>query len=248
MKILDRVEIVEPYPAIWIKEIDSLVIADLHLGYEGIMAEEGIFIPKVQFEEELEMLEQIIEKVKASRIIIDGDVKHEFSETSYHEFIEVRDLFLFLKGRFKEVIVIKGNHDNFIIRVTKRYGVKLYDHLLLKGFLFLHGHKIPKNYSRIKAGYLIIGHEHPAIALFDEIGVKEKIDCFLYGDLKDGKMLIVLPAFSTLMLGSEVNLIPKEELLSPILRELARIEKLKVIGITRELGCLRFPELSKLHR
>jgi hypothetical protein len=114
------IEIIEPYPAIYIPEIDAIAIADLHLGYEGIMAEQGMLIPKVQFKKEIGMLRKIIEKKQAERIIINGDVKHEFSETSYHEFKEVSDLLEFLEKNFEEVIVIKGNHDNFIARVAKR--------------------------------------------------------------------------------------------------------------------------------
>ncbi|MEM3572070.1 MAG: phosphoesterase, partial [Candidatus Bathyarchaeia archaeon] len=91
MKILENIELIDCFPAIYIESIDSMVIADLHLGYEGIMAEQGFFIPKVQFKKEMDMLSKIINKKKANRIIINGDIKHEFSETSYHEFIEVSD-------------------------------------------------------------------------------------------------------------------------------------------------------------
>ncbi|MDI6655178.1 MAG: metallophosphoesterase [Candidatus Hydrothermarchaeota archaeon] len=238
------IEIIEPYPAIYISEIDAIAIADLHLGYEGIMAEQGMLIPKVQFKKEIGMLRKIIEKKQVKRIIINGDVKHEFSETSYHEFKEVSDLLQFLEEKFEEVIVIKGNHDNFIARVTKRFDVKLHDELELEDFHFLHGHKIPEKLK--KAKHVIIAHEHPAIALFDEIGAKEKMDCFLFGEMGDGK-ITVLPAFSPLAYGSEVNLIPSSELLSPVLKS-ANIEKFSVIGISEETGCLDFGRLGKLRR
>lgn len=240
------IEIIEPYPAIYIPEIDAIVIADLHLGYEGIMAEQGMFIPKVQFKKEMQMLEKIIEKQKATRIIINGDLKHEFSETSYHEFREVSDLLEFLEKKFKEVFVIKGNHDNFIARVTKRFKVKLCDELELGNFCFLHGHRVPKKFK--KAKHVIIAHEHPAIALFDEIGAKEKINCFLLGEMMRGRKIVVLPAFSPLAYGSEVNVIPSSELLSPVLKGFAGLEKMRVIGISEETGCLDFGELGRLRR
>ncbi len=241
---LGKIEIIEPYPAVYISEINAIAIADLHLGYEGIMAEQGMFMPKVQFKKEMQMLRKIIEKRQAKRIIINGDVKHEFSETSYHEFREVSDLLKFLEERFEEVVIIKGNHDNFIARVTKRFEVKLCDELELGNFYFFHGHRIPRQFGRIKGGYVVMAHEHPAIALFDEIGAKEKIDCFLLGE--DGK-ITVLPAFSPLAYGSEVNLIPSSELLSPLLK-FANVEKMRVIGISEETGCLDFGELGKLRR
>lgn len=190
-------------------------------------------------------LTKIIERKKASTIIITGDVKHEFSETTYHEFKEVRDLFEFLKTIYKRIIVIKGNHDNYLFYITRRYGVELYDQLILDSFLFIHGDVIPEGFG--KASIIIMGHEHPAIALFDEVGAKEKINSFLLGDLGKGKIL-VMPAFSPLAYGTEINLIPREEILSPVLKELVDVDKLWVMGIDEETGCLDFGELGKLRR
>jgi len=245
MNILNKIEIIEPYPALYIKELDAIVISDLHLGYEGIMAEQGILVPKIQFKKEMRVLTKIMEMRKASTIIIAGDVKHEFSETTYHEFKEVRDLFEFLKTRYKRVIVIKGNHDNYLFYITRRYDVELYDQLVLGDFLFIHGDVVPGDFGR--AGIIIMGHEHTAIALFDEVGGKEKIKAFLLGDLGKGKVL-VMPAFSPLAYGTEINLIPREEILSPVLKELVDVDKLWVIGIDEETGCLDFGELGKLRR
>jgi putative SbcD/Mre11-related phosphoesterase len=245
MELWGEIEILEPWPAIYVRKIDAIVIADLHLGYEGIMAEQGIFIPKVQFEREMEILKKIVERQKAGLVIICGDIKHEFSETSYHEFIEVTELFKFLRENFREVIAIKGNHDNYLIRVTRRHDVKLFDEFEVGDFFFLHGHTMPRDLEAVKARYVIMAHEHPAIMLYDEVGGKEKLDCFLYGDFDD-KRLVVLPAFSTLAEGSQINVIPREELLSPILRDLVDVDELKVVGLAPEVGCLEFPRLKKL--
>jgi|Deesub1362A_J573_1020465.scaffolds.fasta_scaffold00016_138 hypothetical protein len=238
---LGSIEVIEPYPAIYIKELEAIVICDLHLGYEGIMAEQGIFMPKVQFEREMEILSKIVDYKSASNFIIVGDVKHEFSETTYHEFREVKDLFEYLKNNFERIVLVKGNHDNYIIYTTRRYGVELYDEFLFKDFLFLHGDKPLKE---TKGRYIIMGHEHPAIALYDEIGAKEKLKCFLYGEVEARKFL-VMPAFSYLALGSEVNTIPREELLSPILKEL-EIDDFRVIAISEEAGIMDFGRLGDI--
>ncbi len=96
------------------------------------------------------------------------------------------------------------------------------------GILFIHGDvELP---DLENAGMIIMGHEHPAIALFDEIGAKEKIKAFLAGKFGE-KELIVLPAFSPLAQGTEINLIPREELLSPLLKDHASMDSLKVIGL-----------------
>ncbi len=232
MEIDKNIKIVENYPAIYLEDINTLVISDMHLGLEGIAAEQGIYIPKIQFEKEMNALKSIIEKIDAENIIICGDIKHEFSETSYHEFREVSDIFIFLKNTFKRVILIKGNHDNFIIYVTRRHDVELYEDMIFGRYYFIHGHKIPESfYEKIgKAEYIIMGHEHPAIALYDDVGVKEKVKVFLHGYCESlRKKILVLPAFSVLAQGSEVNIIPKEELLSPILK-MCDIDKFRVVS------------------
>jgi len=246
MKPIPEIEILEPYPAVYIQAIDAIVISDLHLGYEGVMAEYyGVFLPKTQLRKELEALTKITSFKKASTIVITGDLKHEFSETTYAEFREVTQLFEFLKNRFKRIIVIKGNHDNYLYYVAKKHNVEIYDALLLNNFLFIHGDVIPKQRYVEEADIIFMGHEHPAIALFDQVGVKEKIKAFLIGNLKD-KRIVVMPAFSPIAHGSEINLIPVEDMLSPILKKLVDVDKIEIIGIDEDTGCLEFGELGKL--
>ncbi len=245
MRLSSDIEIISPHKAVYIESIDAIVIADLHLGFEGIAAEQGIFVPKVQFEKEIEELKEILEKRKAEKIIINGDVKHEFSETSYHEFREVSSLYSYLKENFERVIQIKGNHDNFIIYVCRKHGIELYNNLELGSYLFAHGHE-DIQLQKVEAPTIVIGHEHPAIALYDEVGGKEKVDCFLYGRGGD-KKLLVLPAFSYFAQGSEVNIIPGGELLSPLLKR-ADFSQMRVIAVSREAGVLDFGTLEKLRK
>jgi hypothetical protein len=234
---------VEPFPALYIQDLKTLVIADLHLGIEGISAEQGMFIPKVQLQKILEDMRELISKQRAERILINGDIKHEFSETSYHEFKEVARFFEFLAQNFEEVIMVKGNHDNFIFRVTNKYDVKLYEEVGMGDYFFIHGHK-NKDLKTVKQRNIIIAHEHPSIILHTELGVKEKIKCFLYGRIKN-KNFLVMPAFSYFAEGTGINHIPKQELLSPLLRELD-IDRMKVVGILEKERYLPFPEISKL--
>lgn len=243
MKIFNSIELIEPYPAIYIEELDLISIADLHLGYEGILAEQGIFMPKVQYKKILNDVRKISELKKASKILINGDIKHEFSETSYHEFKELVDFFYYLNNNFKKIILIKGNHDNFIYRLTEKYGIELYDELACKDYLFIHGHR-ERELAQVKEKVIVLAHEHPAVALYSELGVKEKLKCFLYGKVKD-KKVIVLPAVSYFAEGSSVNIIPQQELLSPILKNLG-IDNLRAVGIVEHDKYLEFPELWKL--
>ncbi len=239
MRLFKGLEVPQPLPALLIKPIRALVIADLHLGFEGIAAERGIFIPKVQFAEELEMLEQLLD-LPAEKIIINGDLKHEFSETSYHEFREVSEMLEFLTKNFDEVFLVKGNHDNYLAIVAKKFGLNVFESLELGDFFFTHGHK---EFDLPEQEFVILAHEHPSIALVGDSG-KDKVKAFLYGEL-EGKKVVVLPAFSTLASGTEINLISPSELLSPFLRN-AGVDELRALGIDKDLGFLKFPELRHL--
>lgn len=242
-KIFDNIEIIEPFPAIYLEDLDLIIIADLHLGYESAASEDGMFIPKIQYKKTIKDIEVIYAKKHAKRILINGDVKHEFSETSYHEYREVSNFFEFLKRKFDDIIIIKGNHDNFIVRVTKKYEIKLYDMYNEDDFFFIHGHK-DVNLDNVKQNNVILGHEHPSIGLISEIGVKEKVKCFLYGEIM-GKNMVVMPAFSYFAQGSDVNLIPKKDLLSPILRKID-VDSMKAIGIVEGEKCLSFPKIKHM--
>src|SRR5208282_719419 len=94
----------------------------------------------------------------------------------------------------KKIILIKGNHDNFIDQLRKPLGIEVYgQETLISDFLFFHGEELPKN----KEGkILIMGHVHPAITLYNSLGVKEKLRCFLYGKMKDKREIIVVPAMN----------------------------------------------------
>lgn len=92
MRILGKFEVIEPYPAVFLRDIDSIAFSDLHLGYEGIMAENGVFLPRVQFEKEVEIVKGILEKQRAKRVIINGDIKDEFLSPLLRDYVDVDGL------------------------------------------------------------------------------------------------------------------------------------------------------------
>jgi hypothetical protein len=245
MEIFENIEIINSFKAIYIRELDLLAISDLQLGEELYLAEEkGIFVPQIQLKEIKKELNAIFKKVKARRILINGDVKHEFGEANEQEWREVIEFIEFLRKKTKEIIVVRGNHDNYLLNIASKINLQFFDPFYLeKGYLFTHGHKrisYPRNFHT-----LIIGHEEPAIILkegFDRI----KMPALLYGKMKNGKRIICLPAFSYLSSGTEVNTVDKEDLLSPILREDVNIDELEVIGIDKEVGALKFGKLKNI--
>ncbi|KXA98468.1 hypothetical protein AKJ40_04740 [candidate division MSBL1 archaeon SCGC-AAA259M10] len=246
MNIFDF-EIVNSYPALWNEESGSVVVSDLHLGLEGLLAEEGTYFPKFQLEGVKEDLGNIFAHEEASRLIIVGDLKHEFSKASYFERKEIEEFLNFLEDLVGNIIILKGNHDNYLMySVEGRENVALEDIYIDNRICYFHGHQDDLGLERTDAEIFVMGHEHPAIVLRDEVGVEEKFRVFLHGELEGGRKIIVMPAFSKLASGNRVNGVPKTELLSPFLKRHADLGRMKPVAVHEDSEPLGFPKLSDL--
>lgn len=249
MELLPGFETVDSSPAVYCRELDALVIADTHIGVEVVESRAGALMPRFQLEEVIEELEADQEACGASRLIVVGDIKHSFSGDSEAENEEVERFLRRCSMAFEEVDLVRGNHDGALeYRAEDLTNVVVRDLLLEEGVLFVHGHRSLSAYEDLRAGAgetIVLGHEHPAVALEDAVGVTEKLACFLYGT-QDGRSVLVLPAFSHLASGTEVNEVPVSELLSPVLKEGFDIDRLHVTAVDREAGVLDFAELGEL--
>jgi len=247
MKIFERFEFVGNHPALYDPEQKMLIISDLHLGLESLMADSGMFMPRFQLSEMKDDLSDMLEKKDIERVMVCGDIKHEFSETSHGERKEVEEFLEFLLDSVENISLVKGNHDNYLIYTVKRYpNVSLEEEFVFENTAFIHGHDKREIIGGLDVKYVVMGHEHPALTLTDEIGVKEKIRCFLYGETRGGTKLIVMPAFSSLATGSNVNMIGDNQILSPVLREMVDLGEMEAIGVDREAGLFKFPKLKEM--
>jgi putative SbcD/Mre11-related phosphoesterase len=215
MDILAGIEIMDL--ALYVKKDNILIISDVHIGYEEALNKKGVLIPRFQFKEIIQRLDKIIDNKIFDKIIINGDVKHEFGTISEQEWRHTLRLLDFLKKYSKEIILVKGNHDKILGPIAKKRNVKVKDYLIIKDILIIHGDKdkgvmdlIKKN----KIKKIIIGHEHPAVGLAEGSRV-ETYKCFLKGKWKN-KTLIAQPSFNLVTEGTDVL---KEALLSPFLKQ-----------------------------
>jgi uncharacterized protein len=196
-----------------------LTIADLHIGYEELLNKQGIFVPRVQFKEIMQDLEDIFKKIdsKLKKIVIVGDLKHEFGEISAQEWREVKEVLNYLKGKCEKVVLVRGNHDTILGPIAERKEIEVLDYFIHNGICFLHGNKLFPDCLDKKIKMIVIGHRHPAIVLADKYK-KEKYKCFLVGKWKN-KRVIVLPSFFPFVegrdfvnVGKNTMLIPEKEL------------------------------------
>ncbi|MHB1829774.1 MAG: metallophosphoesterase [Candidatus Micrarchaeaceae archaeon] len=248
MRLGKGFEIVDGLPILYVKRLDAIVCSDLHLGYEGVMAGKGVFLPKVNLRRIKRMLKQAVEMTGAGRIIIDGDIKNEFSKVHLEEFNELREMVDFLREELDvgRITLVKGNHDNFVDRIKGGLGIEIFgSEALLDGILFFHGEGLPE-----AKGYktMIMGHVHPAIAIYNGLGVKEKFHCFLYGKARKGPAdAIVLPAMNYFAEGVAVNLEDVKGM-APVFRSIIDIKKMRAvcIGEGEALDFGTVEQLSKL--
>ena len=218
-----------------------LVIADIHIGYEEALNKQGILIPRFQFRDIVERLTNILEKTKPSKIIINGDLKHEFGTISEQEWRDTLRILNLMEKYTKDILLIKGNHDKILGPIAKKRNIKVLDSYEIPelSLCICHGDKIVK--TDMKS--LIIAHEHPAIRLREHLK-SELYKCFLkgsYGKGKSRKTLIVQPSLSLVSEGTDIA---KERLLSPYLQQ--SLGNFEVFIVGRPFEVLNFGKINKL--
>lgn len=232
LRVAPGVEVTQEH-ALWLHDLGTIVITDLHLGYEGALEEAGVSIPRFQKKIMLERIARIIERYNPERVVVNGDFKHDFSKNLLQEWKDVLEVLDFLGERVSPVMV-RGNHDNFLLTILTKRGIDLKKSIKLCGYTFMHGHEVTSS-----KGPVVIGHEHPAVKLRDEVGALLTMPAFV---VSTG--VIVLPAFSPLALGVDVSNYPY---LSPVLNE-RDISDARVIALDEKEGLMEFGHVRDLKR
>jgi uncharacterized protein len=215
MQISDNIEIIDL--SLWIKDKRTLIVSDIHLGLEESLHLKGIMVPKQQSELIIQSLKKILTKVSPKKIIVNGDLKHNFGKNLQQEWQDALKLIDFLEKHCQELIFIKGNHDNFLKTIATQKKIEVVDELTIGNIFLTHGDKIKETKKNIKT--IIIGHEHPAISLTDK-SKKEIFKCFLKGKY-NSKELIVMPSFNPLSYGSDIL---NNKRFSPYLNDISTFE------------------------
>lgn len=162
-----------PHPAALIetKETRTLVIADLHIGWEIALSEKGIHVP-TQAPKLLQKLKTLIKTYKPEKLLILGDVKHTVAKAELSEWQDIPDFFNNLRTHVKETQIIRGNHDGNLepllpenIKILPSTGTAIGE------VGFFHGHRWP-SLALLKCKTLVMGHVHPVIAFRDPAGFR----------------------------------------------------------------------------
>ncbi len=162
-----------PYPAALVKteETRTLLIADLHIGWEMALQEKGIHVPS-QTPKILNKLTQIITKHRPDRMVILGDVKYTVVSSEPGEWQDIPDFFSKLRKRVSDIAIVRGNHDANLepllpenVQLLPATGAEI------GGIGVFHGHKWPSP-SLLNCKTLVMGHVHPVVVFRDPAGFK----------------------------------------------------------------------------
>ena len=157
-----QTRLVNNYPALIIEGKEKyLVITDLHLGFEGNLSQNNIFLGKnTSVNESIKEVEKILVKTKPDSLILLGDIKSGIKSITKTEW---NDVPVFLEKIKKQisVTIIPGNHDANIEKLIPE-GISLATSkgMIIEDILLTHGHTIPtENFSSVNK--IIMGHVHP---------------------------------------------------------------------------------------
>ena len=201
----------EIYPGIQIRDLGlyivkekTLIISDIHIGWEEALNKQGIMIPRVQFWDLIKRVTKMLDDVDT--VVINGDLKHEFGTISQTEWRHTRE-FLDLFGK-RKVVLIQGNHDTILKPIVKDMELKQF--YKIGDVLICHGDEILNEKCKV----IIMGHEHTAVGIKEGSRI-EKYKCFMKGKYKDA-VLISMPSCNTLTEGTDVT---RNSRLSPYLQQ-----------------------------
>jgi DNA ligase-associated metallophosphoesterase len=170
-----------PQRAIHWKHHSIVLLADLHLGKINHFRKSGIPVPTKANDHNLEILIDLLQQTKPSRVICVGDLFHSHYNPEWETFGEVVKHFRHIS--FELVI---GNHDIMSELQYQRKGIRVHDRLEVDDFIFTHHplEDVPEN------AYNIAGHIHPAVHLVGKGKQAMTLPCFYFGERQG-----ILPAF-----------------------------------------------------
>jgi len=223
-------KIVPRYPALVINGNEkSLVIADLHLGFEAKLSSNSIYLGKnTSVTETTKDIEKILDKIKPESLILLGDIKSGIKSITKTEWNTIPTFFEIIKKRI-DVTVIPGNHDANIEKLIPR-GVTLASSkgIVIENILLTHGHTMPsENFSHVNK--IIMGHLHPVF--FEEKSLlngkrvwvslkskKQKIFPTRAGELE----ITILPSFNKYFYATQKKFYKKS--ISPIIERMETLQ------------------------
>ena len=219
-------KIIPGFPALMIEDDKkSLVITDLHLGFESKLSLNNVYLGKNNtVDETTKEIELIISKTKPDSLILLGDVKSGIKSITKMEW-DIIPVFFENISKLIDTVLVPGNHDASIEKlIPNEITLASSKGIIVDDILLTHGHTMPtENFSQVNT--IVMGHVHPVF--FQEESLingervwasikceKQKIFLSKSGELE----LIILPSFNRYFYTTQKKFYKKS--IAPILEKI----------------------------
>ena len=164
---VSKISTLRSYPALVVagkwnfKRHKSIVISDLHIGFESELYSKGITLNlNLVVDEMVKDIINLIKIHKADSVVILGDLKNTIGYISNEEWRKIPQFFKLI-SEFVDVYMVPGNHDsNIRLLAPNNINMISTSGLVLDDTLFIHGHSMPfSGGNALKR--IIMGHIHP---------------------------------------------------------------------------------------
>jgi len=162
-----------PYPAFLLKRGSEriVVVADLHIGWEVRLADQGIYVPSQTPKLQEKML-QLIQLCKPTSLLFLGDVKHAIAKVAMEEWRDIPNFFETVGKRVQDIRIIPGNHDgNLEPLLPQNVEILPSTGIALGNVGFFHGHAWPSP-DLLNCPNLVTAHVHPTVTFRDPLGFR----------------------------------------------------------------------------
>jgi putative SbcD/Mre11-related phosphoesterase len=184
---------------------DTLVIADLHLG-QGSASQ--LEFPVGNGARTVERVEGLLEWTQPTELVLAGDVLHAFGTVPHTVTDALDSIAKAAEHHGASLVVLEGNHDTMLATV---WDGSIRDEYRVGETVICHGHEEPS----APAERYVMGHEHPVLSV-----AGRRRPTYLAGDaVWQGADLLVLPPFSQLLRGVEINDMDAAEFMSPLIED-----------------------------
>ncbi|WP_316504737.1 metallophosphoesterase [Nitrosopumilus sp.] len=214
----------------------SLVITDMHIGFENNMTSNEVFIGKNStIHETIQELTEVIEDENPDTLILLGDIKSSINNISRNEWSEIPIFFEEIRKKC-DVVLVPGNHDANIHRlVPDNISMISSAGMIEENILLTHGHTMPsENFSYVDK--IVIGHVHPVFFQEDSlingqrVWVSIKIQREDIFPKRSGELeIIIVPSFNKYFYATHRKKYKKS--ISPIVDKIRNISAARIFTL-----------------
>jgi len=218
--------------AVYLPDAATLVLADLHVGRD---ASSNLELRVGEHGDLTTRFERLVSEFEPREVVVAGDLLHTFSTLPRGVRETIRELTATCRDAGARLVVTPGNHDSMLEAVWDGPTESEYR---IGDWVVCHGHEEPTTDAD---GY-IVGHGHPAIDIEGQ-----RRPCYLTGaDVYGDSDLLMLPAFTRLAGGVEVNAMYARHFDSPLVETTGPLRP--IVRDPDADETLEFPPLGEFRR